>query len=122
MARCDDESIREYRSVLAVHPGSASVGWGFGFALPKEAIPVLQTAVSIMKRSPGSLGILATAHARAGNRPEALRLIDELKHRPEKGYVSAGAFIDSHLAIGDYDQAFFWCDEAYKVISRFQHF
>jgi TolB-like protein/tetratricopeptide (TPR) repeat protein len=119
LARRYDESIREYRSVLAVHPDSAGVDWGLGFALivnnqPKEAIPVLETAVSIMKRSPGSLGMLATAHARAGNRREALRLIDELKHRRQKGYVPAGAFVDSHLAIGDYDQAFFWCDEAYK--------
>jgi hypothetical protein len=48
------------------------------------------------------------------NHTEALRLIDELKHRRQKGYVPAGAFIDSYWAIGDYDQAFFWCDEAYK--------
>ena len=119
LGRRFDESIREYRSMLAVHPDSAVARWGLGFALivnnqPMEAIPVLEVAVSIMKRSPGSLGMLAAAHARAGNRPDALRLIDELKHRRQKGYVPAGAFIDSYLAIGDYDQAFFWCDEAYK--------
>jgi TolB-like protein/Flp pilus assembly protein TadD len=113
------ESIREYRSVLAVHPDSAVARWGLGFALiannqSKEAIPVLETAVSIMKRSPGSLDMLAAAHARAGNRPGALRLIDELKHVRQKEYVPAGAFIDSHLAIGDYEQAFLWCEEAYK--------
>jgi len=120
LGRRYDESIWEYRSVLAVHPDSAVARWGLGFALilnarPKEAIPVLETVVSIMKRSPGSLGMLAAAHARAGNRAEALRLIDELKHRRQKdNYVSAGAFIEPLLAIGDYDQAFFWCDEAYK--------
>lgn len=119
LGRRYEESIREYRTVLAVHPDSANVRWGLGFALIVnnqigEAIPVLESAVSIMNRSPGSLGMLATAQARAGNHTEALRLIDELKHRRQKGYVPAGAFIDSYLAIGDYDQAFFWCDEAYK--------
>ena len=119
LGRHYEESIREYRTALAVHPDSANVRWGLGFALIVnnqlgEAIPVLESAVSIMNRSPGSLGMLATAHARAGNHTEALRLIDELKHRRQKGYVPAGAFIDSYLAIGDYDQAFFWCEEAYK--------
>jgi tetratricopeptide (TPR) repeat protein len=119
LGRRYEESLREYRTVLAVHPDSANVRWGLGFALIVnnrlgEAIPVLESAVSIMNRSPGSLGMLATAHARAGNHTEALRLIDELKHRRQKGCVPAGAFIDSYLAIGDYDEAFFWCDEAYK--------
>jgi hypothetical protein len=67
-----------------------------------------------MTRSPGSLEMLATAYGRAGNRAEALRLIDELKQRRQKSYVPAGAFIKPHLALGDYDQAFFWCEEAYK--------
>jgi hypothetical protein len=75
---------------------------------------LLETAVSTMKRSPGSIGMLAVAQARAGNRTQALRLIDELRHRRQKDYVPAGAFIDSYLALGDYDQVFFWCDEAYK--------
>lgn len=119
MARRYEESIREYRTTLVVHPDSANARWGLGFALiannqPQEAIPVLESAVSIMRRSPGSIGMLAAAHARAGNRTQALRLIDELRQRRQKGYIPAGAFVDSHLAVGDYDQAFFWCDEAYK--------
>jgi tetratricopeptide (TPR) repeat protein len=103
-----------------VHPDSATFRWGLGYALilrgqPKEAIPVLETAVSLTnRRSPGSIDMLATAHAMAGNRTEALRLIEELKQRRQKDYVPAAAFINSYLALGDYDQAFFWCEEAYK--------
>jgi len=120
LARHYDEAIRDYRSVLAVHPDSANFRWGLGYALilkgqPKEAIPVLETAVSLTnRRSPGSIDMLATAHAMAGNRTEALRLIEELKQRRQKDYVPAAAFINSYLALGDYDQAFFWCEEAYK--------
>ena len=119
MARLYNESIREYRSVLAVHPEYTNARWGLGFALilnqqTDQAIPELEKTVAMMNRSPGSLEMLATAYARAGRRQDALTLINELKQRRQRGYVPAGAFINPYLALGDYDQAFFWCDEAYK--------
>jgi serine/threonine-protein kinase len=119
MARRYDESIREYRSVLAVHPEYTNARWGLGFALivnhqTDQAILELEKTVAMMNRSPGSLEMLATAYAHAGRRQDALTLINELKQRRQKGYVPAGVFINIYLALGDYDQAFFWCDEAYK--------
>ena len=119
MARHYDDSIREYRSVLAVQPEYTNARWGLGFALilnhqTDQAIPEMEKTVAMMNRSPGSLDMLATAYAHAGRRQDALSLINELKQRRQKGYVPAGAFINSYLALGDYDQAFFWCDEAYK--------
>jgi Tfp pilus assembly protein PilF len=119
MARRYDESIREYRSVLAVHPEYTNARWGLGFALilnhqTDQAIPELEKTVAMMNRSPGSLEMLATAYAHAGRRQDALTLINELKQRRQRGYVPAGAFINPYLALGDYDQASFWCDEAYK--------
>jgi len=119
MARRYDESIREYRSVLAVHPDYTNARWGLGFALivnnqTDQAIPELEKTVAMMNRSPGSLDMLATAYAHAGRRKDALSLINELKKRRQRDYVPSGAFITSYLALGDYDQAFFWCYEAYK--------
>jgi len=119
MARRYDESIREYRSVLAVHPEYTNARWGLGFALilnhqTDQAIPEMEKTVAMMNRSPGSLEMLATAYAHAGRRQDALTLINELKQRRQRGYVPAGAFINPYLALDDYDQAFFWCDEAYK--------
>jgi len=119
MARRYDESIREYRSVLAVHPEYTNARWGLGFALivnhqTDQAIPEMEKTVAMMNRSPGSLDMLATAYAHAGRRQDALTLINELKQRRQRGYVPAGAFINTYLALGDYDQAFFWCEEAYK--------
>jgi len=119
MARRYDESIREYRSVLAVHPEYTNARWGLGFALilnhqTDQAIPEMEKTVAMMNRSPGSLEMLATAYARAGRHQDALTLINELKQRRQRGYVPAGAFINPYLALGDYDQAFFWCDEAYE--------
>lgn len=119
MGRRYDDAIREYRSVLAVHPDDTTVHWGLGLALisknqTDEAIAELEKTVAMMNRGPGSLAMLATAYARAGNRAEALRLIEELKQRHQKGYIPAGAFISPYLALGDYDAAFYWCEEAYK--------
>src|SRR3984893_6738674 len=126
-ARRYDEAIRELRSVLAVHPDRASAHWFLGFALigkgqPEEAIHELEKTASIMHRSPGSLELLATAHAHAGHRTEALRLIDELKQRRQSGYVPAGAFINPYLGLRDYDQAFVWFERAYEERSNILQF
>jgi predicted Zn-dependent protease len=93
-----DEAIRKLRSVLAVHPDDAMAQWSLGLVLigkgqPEQAIPVLEKSVSIMRRSPGPIGLLATAKARAGRRAEAIRLINELKRRRQSGYIPAGALI-----------------------------
>jgi tetratricopeptide (TPR) repeat protein len=119
MAHRYDESIREYRSVLAVHPEYTNARWGLGFALimnqqTDQAIPELEKTVAMVDRSPGSVDMLAAAYAHAGRREDALTLIGELKQRREKDYIQAAAFINSYLALGEYDQVFFWCDEAYK--------
>ena len=122
-----DEAIRELRTVLEVHPDSARTQWVLSFALisngqPDEAIPTMEKLVFRSERSPGNVELLATAYARAGNRTEALRLIDELKQRRRKGYIPAGAFINPYLGLGEYDQAFFWFEEAYKEQSNILQF
>jgi TolB-like protein/DNA-binding winged helix-turn-helix (wHTH) protein/Tfp pilus assembly protein PilF len=126
-ARRYDEAIRELRSVLAVHPDNATAHWFLGFALIakgqlEEAIPELEKTASMMHRSPGSLELLATAYAHAGRRKEALRLVNELKRRRQTTYVPAGALINPHLALGDYDEAFVWFERAYQEQSNILQF
>ena len=117
-ARRYDDSIRELRSVLAVHPDSAAAHWYLGFALigrgqASDAIVELEKTASLMHRSPGSIELLATAEAHAGHRAKALRLIDELKQRRQQSYIPAGAFINPYLALNDYNEAFSWFERAY---------
>ena len=126
-ARRYDEATRELRSVLEVHPDSAMARWYLGFALlgkgqPEGAIPELERTASLMHRSPGSLELLATAEAHAGHRTEAIRLINELKGRRQKGYVPAGALINPYLALRDYDEAFSWFERAYAEQSSILQF
>jgi TolB-like protein/Tfp pilus assembly protein PilF len=122
-ARRYDEALRELRSDLAVRPDSAIASWYLGFALigrgrSEEASPLLEKTVSMTDRSPGAIGLLASACARAGRRPEALRLLQELKDRERTGYVPAGAFINAYLGLGEYDEAFVWFERAYREKSN----
>jgi pentatricopeptide repeat protein len=126
-ARHYDDAIRELRSVLAVHPDNATAHWFLGFVLidngqPEEAIPELEKTVSLMDRSPGTIGVLIRAYARAGRRTDALRLLAELKKRRQSGYVPAGAFVNAYLGLGDRDQAFAWLEQAYREQSNILQF
>jgi len=117
-----DEAIRELRSDLAVRHDDASTYWScwfLGFALiangqPDEAIPVLEKALALSERNPAVIGVLVRAYAHAGRRAEALRLLDELKRRQQKGYVPTAAFVNAYLGLADNEQTFSWLERAYK--------
>ena len=118
-ARHYEEAIRELRSSIAVHPNDASNYWFLGFALiannkADEAIPELEKAVTLSERSPDILGLLANAYAHVGRRAEALRILDELKQKQQKGYVPTPAFVFPYLGLGDKEQAFVWLERAYQ--------
>ena len=118
-ARRYDDSIREMRSFLAVHPDDAIAHLLLAFPLiangqAAQAIPDLENTASLMHRGPGALELLATAHARAGHRAEAIRLLEELKQGRDAGYVQATSFINPNLALGNYDEAFVWFERAFQ--------
>jgi len=122
-----EEAIRELRSVLAVQPNEASALWNLGFSLtangqPEEAIPVLEKAVSITDRSAAVIAVLIRAYAYAGRRNDALRFLEELKRRREKGYVPAGAFVNAYLGLDDREQIFIWLERAYQEQSNILQF
>jgi TolB-like protein/DNA-binding winged helix-turn-helix (wHTH) protein/Flp pilus assembly protein TadD len=118
-----DEAIREFRNVLAVRPDDRFPLVPLGWALicnhqAKEAIPVLEQAAAISDRSPGVISTLLWAYAHTGRRPDALRLLGELKRRQQDGYVPAGAFVTAYVGLGNNDEAFAWFERAYKEQSN----
>ena len=118
-----DEAIQELHSALAVKADNAYALWILGFALianhhPQDAIPGLEEGVSISNRSPALIGLLVNAYAQAGRRPDALRLLDELKRRKKTDYVPAAAFVFAYLGLGENDQVFAWLEHAYKEQSN----
>ncbi len=122
-ARRYDEAVRELHATLAVDPDDALALWFLGFTLvaegkPQDAIPPLERAVSISHGSPGAIGVLARAYGHAGRRAEALRLINELKRRGQKGYVPTAPFVQAYVGLGDYDEAFAWFERACRERSN----
>ncbi|HEX8764926.1 MAG TPA: hypothetical protein VF740_07180, partial [Candidatus Acidoferrum sp.] len=73
-------------------------------------------------RSPGVMGVLVRAYARAGRSSDALRILEELKKRSRAGYVPAGAFVNAYLGLGDTEQAFAWMERAYQEQSNILQF
>jgi len=126
-ARRYDDAIREFRSVLAVHPDEPNALWSLGFVLiannqVDEAIRVLEKVTTVSGRSPAIIGLLANAYAHAGRRKEALRLLGEIKNQRSKRYVPAAAFVSAYLGFGDRNQLFFWLEQAYKEQSNLLRF
>src|SRR5882672_10004160 len=118
-ARRYEESIHELRTVLAVRPENKGAQWFLGFSLiangqPQEAIPVLEKLVSISNREPAVIGVLIRAYAHAGRRPDALRLLDELKRRQMAGYIPTAAFVNAYLGLDEKEQALVWLERAYR--------
>jgi TolB-like protein/Tfp pilus assembly protein PilF len=122
-ARRYNDAIHELHIALAVQPDDPVALWDLGIVLidnsqAEDAIPVLEKALSASNRSPGVMGTLASANARAGRRDDALHLIAELKRRRKAGYVPARAFVEAYLGLGENDQAFDWLEQAYKEHSN----
>jgi tetratricopeptide (TPR) repeat protein len=122
-----EEALHEYRSALAVRPDDITARWYLGFVLiangqPEEAIPVLEKVVSDSGRSAGAIAILVRAYAHAGRRPDALRLVEELKRRKQTSYIPAAAFVNAYLGLGDNEQAFASLEQAYQEQSNILQF
>lgn len=122
-ARRYDEAARELRAALAGTPEDSSALWSLGFVLiaedkPGDAIPLLEKAVSVSHGSPGVRGVLVRAYANAGQRKNALRLLDELRRQRQTEYVPAGALAQAYVGIGDKEQALAWLEQAYKEESN----
>jgi pentatricopeptide repeat protein len=122
-----DEAKHEIRSVLAVQPDDAGALWRLGFVLiadnhSVDAIPILEKADSVSNHSPGVVGVLIAAYARAGRPSDANRLLEELKRRRKAGYVPAGAFVNAYLGLEENDHAFSWLEQAYNEHSNILQF
>ena len=122
-SRRNDESIRQLQSELRIRPDDATVSWFLAFALiangqPKDAIPVLDKVMALSNGSSAAMGIQVRAYAHAGRRQEALKILDELKNRQQKGYVPAAAFVNAYLGLDDKEQAFAWLERAYQEHSN----
>lgn len=118
-ARRFDEAIRAYREALELDPTFAwSHLWiGQVYLLQgkhREAIDEINLAIS---GSNGDIRMVATlghAYAVAGNRREALRIIEKLQQASHDRYVSPYFIAVIHVGLENNDEAFVWLEKAYE--------
>ena len=118
LSRRFDEAERQGSAVLTVEPNHLMARWMRGatrvargqFA---EAIDDLERAAATSGRSAALTGWLAAAHARAGHREDALRLVGELEARKLREYLPATSLAVPYAALGEVDKVVACLDETF---------
>ena len=113
-----DRSIEQYRKALDMESEFARTHLYLGLSYTQkgkyeEGIAEYQEALRIAGEGTVLKMLLGHAHALAGDRREATRLVDELKVRSEEQYVPAFCIAMIHAALGENDLAFEWLDRAF---------
>ena len=129
LARQYDAAIAQYQKTLDIVSGlppeysGALVNWihsGLGQVyLQKgmfpEAITEFNKARELTEDLPPAWEDLGYAYARAGQRDEATRILNQLQERAKRGeYVLPLGIAWIYIGLGDKDQAFGWLDKSFE--------
>jgi TolB-like protein len=114
-ARRYDEAIAQYKRILSIDPNFAyihyALSWGFGLkGMYPEAISEARRSLEL-NPDPTTKAYLALWLAKAGQRAEATKLLDELKQESTKGYVQSYAFALVYLGFDDKEEALRWLEK-----------
>ena len=114
-----DEAIQQCRKTLEMDPNFANAHaclW-CGYVNKKmyrEAIVEIQKAIELSGGSVVWVAALGSSYALAGRRDEAMKILNELKARSKREFVSPALFVFIYGLLGDKDQAFAWLERAYE--------
>jgi tetratricopeptide (TPR) repeat protein len=79
-----------------------------------NALEEFQRAVDLSNGAAFAIGLLGHCHAVAGEKNEALRLLDKLQDLSHARYVSPDFMAWIHMGLGDLDEAFRFLRAAYE--------
>ncbi|MGB2626192.1 MAG: tetratricopeptide repeat protein [Candidatus Acidiferrum sp.] len=118
LARKYDEAILQSRKALEMDPNFALAHNHLGQAyiqkhLYPEAIAELKKAVELSHGNPTCIANLARVNAAAGNKSEALMLLNDLKKRSSPGFSHGTEIAIIYASLGNLDQAMTWLGKAY---------
>jgi TolB-like protein/Tfp pilus assembly protein PilF len=116
-ARQYDQAAEQYRKALDLDPNFAFAHSGLGLVYVQNgrlqaAIEEFQKAVADSGNAPYYIATLGYGYARAGNKLEAHKRIEELKELRKRRYVAPWDIALIYVGLGDNDQAFAWFDRA----------
>jgi TolB-like protein/DNA-binding winged helix-turn-helix (wHTH) protein/Tfp pilus assembly protein PilF len=111
-----DSAIEQFKELNASHPGLGDFGLGWCYREKKmypESIAALEREVD-RRRDPVPLANLASVYGLAGRKPEASKLIEELKERSREHYVSDAVFVEAYIGLGEKDEAIARLERAFE--------
>lgn len=123
LARRYDEAIEQQRKTLAMDRSFFYAYWKLGWAL--EAKGALAAAIEEYQKAralnddPSILAQLGHAYASAGNRIEAVKILEQLKELSKQRYVSVYSFAIVYLGLGDKEEALRCLEKSYQDRSGF---
>ena len=114
----DDLAIEQLRKTLEIEPNFAHAHFHLGLTQLRkgaftEAVAEFQKASTLSPNVTDYKGGLGYAYARAGARAKARNLLDELKDRSKRRYVSWFYIAAIYSGLDERDQAFACLDRAY---------
>jgi TolB-like protein/Tfp pilus assembly protein PilF len=117
-ARRYDEAIAQFRKTIEIDSHFYLTHYYLGEALllkgqPTEAIAEYRTAVDL-NDDPIALALLGQAHARAGQRDEAQKILARLTQEAKSRYVSGYSFALVLAGLGDKEAAIDALEQAYR--------
>ena len=118
LARKYDLAIEQSRNTVELDPNFAASHLLLGesyvqLGLHEQGLAELQTAASLSGDSPLYLAQVAVAHAAAGRKTEAVRIIAQLQTTSGTRYVSPYGLAQIYAALNDKEQTFNWLHMAY---------
>lgn len=119
IARRYDEAIEQSKTAIEMDPNLGFAHWLLGLAYVykganETAIVTLQKSTALSGDSPDEPAALGLAYALSGKTVEARKILDELKQRSERKYLSPTVIAALYGALGEKDRAFALLDKAYE--------
>ncbi len=113
-----DRAMAQWQKVIELDPNfsMAHYNLGMGYAAKgkyPEAVAAYRKALSLEDHA-YYWGLLGHAHAMAGQKAEARKILAKLKERAQREYISPGSLALVHLALGEKDQALDLLEKAYR--------
>jgi DNA-binding winged helix-turn-helix (wHTH) protein/tetratricopeptide (TPR) repeat protein len=117
-ARRYDRAAEQFRAAAELEPHYFAARWGLGWTRIQqgrydEAVTELEQGLALGGGTELTAA-LSHAHARAGRRDEARRLLDELRELTKQRYVSPFYFALAHVGLGEVDETFAALQQAYR--------
>jgi serine/threonine-protein kinase len=112
-----DEAIEHASGAVELYPNYWLVHFGLGLALAQKgslekAIASFESALRLSPTFTLSTGFLAAAYAQSGNSSHAEKLMEEVRERSSKQYISPACFGVYQAAIGQADKMFEYLEAA----------